>query len=102
MKCMETFLYKPDIKIEWRIHALQQISIRNIHRLDVLDVLKTGEVIESYPDDTPYPSFLLCGFNNGRPLHIVIAHAQRQNTLYVVTAYEPDCIKWKNNYRRKI
>lgn len=99
---MDTFLYNPSIQIEWRIHALQQMSIRNINRLDVLEVLETGEVIEAYPDDTPYPSFLLCGFKNGRPLHIVIAHAHRQNTLYVVTAYEPDCLKWKNNYRIRI
>lgn len=35
---------------------------------DVLLVVK-----EDYPDDTPYPSRLLLGWHNNRPLNIVVA-----------------------------
>ena len=89
------------ISIEWRVHTLQQITIRNIFRKYILEILHSGEVIESYPDDSPYSSFLLSGFVNFRPLHVVIAHAVKLNIVYIVTAYEPDSAKWEDNFRRR-
>lgn len=94
-------LFDGKITIEWRIHALQQISIRNISRKDILEKVFFGEVIESYPDDSPYPSFFLYGFVNSRPLHVVIAHAVKSNVVCIVTAYEPDSAKWEDNFRRR-
>lgn len=94
-------IFDEKITIEWRIHALQQISIRNISRKDILEILFSGEVIESYPDDSPYPSFLLSGFVNFHPLHVVIAYAVKLNVVYIVTAYEPDSAKWEDNFRRR-
>jgi hypothetical protein len=35
---------------------------RNITATDVREVLANGEVIETYPDDTPYPSQLVLGW----------------------------------------
>ena len=61
----------------------------------------TGEVIESYIEDSPYPSFLLYGSVNSRPLHVVIAHAEQLHVVYIVTAYEPDSAKWEDNFRRR-
>jgi hypothetical protein len=94
-------IFDGKISIEWRVHALQQISIRNISRRDILEILHSGEVIESYPDDSPYPSFLLSGFVNFRPLHIVIVQAVKLNMVYIVTAYESDNAKWEDNFRRR-
>ncbi len=99
---MSSNFLEEKINIEWRIHALQQIATRNISRNEVLEILFSGEIIESYPDDTPYPSFLLSGIVHSRPLHVVIAHAETLNRVYIVTAYEPDCTKWEDNFRRRI
>lgn len=55
-----------------------------------LIIVHSGEIIESYPHDLPYPSFLIMGSSQGRPLHIVVAHAEEINTVYGITAYEPD------------
>lgn len=89
------------ISVEWRIHALQQMSVRNISRAEVLEILFSGETIESYPEDIPYPSFLLKGFVKERPLHVVIAYADHLNVIFVVTAYEPDNQKWDSEFRRR-
>ena len=45
----------------FRIHAIQRMFERSVTRADVREVLATGEVIEQYPDDTPYPSRLILG-----------------------------------------
>jgi hypothetical protein len=90
-----------NFNVEWRIHALQQMITRNISRRDVLNIVHSGEIIESYPHDLPYPSFLIMGSSQGRALHIVVAYAAEINTVYVITAYEPDTLKWDEKFRRR-
>jgi len=60
-------------RIEWRKHALQRLAERGIPQKDVWEVLQSGERIEDYPDDTPYPSALFLGFVAYKPLHAVAA-----------------------------
>lgn len=37
-----------------------------------------GDVIEAYPGDAPYPSSLILGFAETRPVHAVVARDQRR------------------------
>ncbi len=46
----------------FRIHAIKRMFQRRISKEDVQEVLETGETIETYPDDEPYPSRLLLGW----------------------------------------
>ena len=57
-------------------------------------VLSIGEVIEDYPDDTPYPSNLILGWIKGRPIHVVAAHNSDEKEIVVITVYEPDPQQW--------
>jgi len=90
-----------NFNVEWRIHALQQMITRNISRRDVLNIIHSGEIIESYSHDLPYPSFLIMGSSQERPLHIVVAHAEEINTVYGITAYESDILKWDERFQRR-
>ena len=74
---------------------------RGISRQDVYHVLRTGEVIETYREDTPYPSMLLLGWSGTRPLHVVVANDVENDTLIVVTSYEPDDSRWEPAFRRR-
>lgn len=74
---------------------------RNISEADVYRVLETGEVIETYPDDAPYPSRLLLGWSGSRPLHVVIAEDSEEGITIVVTVYEPDLLRWEPGFRRR-
>lgn len=60
-----------------------------------------GEVIQSYPDDRPYPSRLVLGWRGARPIHVVVAEDCEAGILIVVTAYEPDPVQWDAGFRRK-
>lgn len=46
---------------------------RGINEHDVRAILTTGETIEEYPGDIPYPSRLIIGWIGKRPIHIVAA-----------------------------
>ena len=53
--------------------AINQMFKRDILVEDVKQVIETGEIITEYPNDNPYPSYLVLDYVNLRPLHIVMA-----------------------------
>lgn len=66
------------------------------------EAVQEGEVIESYPDDTPYPSALILGMTKAtRPLHAVFAYNGDEDQTIVVTAYQPDPDRWDDFRKRK-
>ncbi len=74
---------------------------RDLDEQAVVAVLKTGEMIADYPDDQPYPSQLLLGFVQHRPVHVVAAMDYASKTCFVVTAYRPDPAVWSTDYKTR-
>ena len=69
---------------------------------EVFEAIQEGEIIESYPDDEPYPSILIFGKSRqGRIIHIVSAYSKEDDLAIVITAYEPDPSRWINGRRRR-
>lgn len=82
-------------------HAIQQMFLRRISKIDVQAVVAYGEVIEENPDDTPFPSYLLLDFVEAKPIHVVFSYDESTDTGYVVTAYIPDPNLWTNNFKNR-
>ena len=82
-------------------HAVRRMFLRAIGRADVLEVLRSGEVIGDYPDDKPFPIRLLLGLVRGRALHVVVAVEADPRRCYIVTVYEPDADRWDAGFRRR-
>lgn len=82
-------------------HAVQRMFQRGISHGAVLAVLAEGEVIAEYADDTPYPSRLLLGFVEGKPIHVVAAVEGSTGACVVVTAYEPSDQQWGTDFRTR-
>lgn len=92
-------------KVRYTGHArkemINEVSGR-IYEHEVMESILTGEVIRAYPEDRPYPSFLIFGMTKmNRPLHSVCAHAPEDDMAIVITAYEPDPEKWVNYKERR-
>jgi len=69
---------------------------------EVYQAIQSGEVIESYEDDIPYPSVLILGRTNaGRPIHIVSAYSREDDLAIIITVYQPDPARWID-YRRRV
>jgi hypothetical protein len=75
---------------------------RRVDEKDVRFVLEKGEIIEVYQDDTPYPSRLILGWLESRPLHVVAADNIADNETIVITVYKPEQDKWSPNFKRRI
>jgi hypothetical protein len=76
--------------LDWNKHALERALERNISREEVKQVLLTGEIVESYENDRPLPSFLVLGWPHKRPCHVVAAYDRQLNHCYIITVYIPD------------
>jgi hypothetical protein len=85
----------------FRVHAIQRMFQRRLSVDDIHHVLASGEVIEDYPDDTPYPSRLVLGWRGARPIHVVVADNAETKETIVITAYEPDPAQWEPGFRRR-
>lgn len=86
-------------------HARNEMKIEELGRIkenEVFKAVQSGEIIQDYPDDKPYPSVLVLGFTRPKkPLHIVCAYDKKDDLVIIITAYRPDPKRWINSRRRK-
>ncbi len=85
----------------FRVHAIKRMFQRRISKDDVRHVVETGETIEAYPHDTPYPSRLVLGWRQACPLHVVAADNVDTGETIVITTYEPDPDEWERDWKRR-
>ena len=88
-------------RLVFRVHALRRMFQRKVSVDDVRRIIATGETIEAYPDDKPYPSRLVLGRIGQRALHTVVADNVEANEIIVITVYEPDPALWSEGFRRR-
>jgi len=73
-----------------------------IREREVSEAVESGKVIETYPEDEPYPSCLIYGRTlRNRPLHILCAYTKEEETAIIITVYQPDPDRWIDFERRK-
>jgi hypothetical protein len=89
------------MRLTFRIHAIQRMFEREINPEDVRSVVESGETIQEYPDDTPYPSRLVLGWKLQRPIHVVVADNEADNEKIIVTVYQPDPAQWTDDFKRR-
>ena len=87
--------------IRFTRHAFERLFARALTPDFVLRIIKEGEVIASYPDDMPFPSALVLGFEEQKPVHVVVAQDPRTNTCFVVTVYRPDPHVWSDDFKTR-
>ena len=94
---LERVLYTGHARREMREEQFGPVSDQ-----EVWEAICNGEVIEEYPDDTPYPSVLISGATSGgRPIHIVCSYSSGEDMAFIITVYQPDPAKWIDYRRRK-
>ena len=84
-------------------HALEKVLERSIAIQTIIDIIENGEIIKSYYQDKPLPSYLILGYTKlGEPIHIVLALDNNQGKVWIITVYRPDDDLWDSSYRRRI
>ena len=92
-------LVKNDL-IKWSGHVLKRMLQRQITTDDIINCILSGEIIENYPNDYPFPSCLIFGYTiNNKILHVVVGNNNK--VLYIITAYYPDNIKFYDDLKTR-
>jgi hypothetical protein len=91
----------PFDRLIFRQHAFDQMIARFITEVEVRQVLEVGTMVEEYPNDLPYPSYLILGYVDGRPLHIVASDNEFDKVTIVRTMYEPDAARWDSTFTKR-
>jgi hypothetical protein len=87
-------------KIKWSTHCLERMQERDICIADVESCILSGEIIEDYPEDFPYPSCLVFGYTiEKRVLHVVVG--TDNEFLYIITVYFPNTTKFMEDLKTR-
>lgn len=80
-------------------HAQEEMTEEDILLEDVLEAIRSGAILENYPEHRRGACCLVCGYTRQRrPLHVVCTTAQP--LLILITVYEPKPPKWVTPTRR--
>ena len=83
-------------------HADEEANNELISLKMARESVSTGEIIEQYPNDKPYPSCLIFSrLENGDPIHTIWAFNKEMNSSVLITMYRPDPQKWIDNKIRR-
>ena len=80
-------------------HAQEEMTEENILLEDALDAIRSGKIIENYPEHRRRPCCLVSGYTRQwQPLHIVCT--TDRPLLILITVYEPKPPKWMTPTQR--
>jgi len=80
-------------------HAQRRCDLKGISLGAIKHVVSTGEIIENYSDDKPYPSYLILGYvRKGEPLYVLCALGEQ---VHIITVHWLDPAKWLDPKTRR-
>lgn len=91
--------YKKD-RIMISAHALERCRQRGIRQKDIRNCISTGEIIEQYPEDFPFPSCLIFGYaTDNKVIHVVVSDEGTASR--IITAYIPNTEKFEADLKTR-
>ena len=88
-------------RIFWTYHVNMRLGQRLIARETIIHAADSYEIVEEYPEDKYFPSYLLLGRRGEEAFHVLFgADMEGQNTR-VVTAYYPSPEEWEADLKTR-
>ena len=88
-------------KYRLSLHSQKRMDKRRILFSEVEYVISTGKIIESYPDDKPFPSYLILGDTyQKKPLYVLCALGE--DMVHIITVHWMDPKKWLDPETRRL
>lgn len=88
-------------KMQWTYHINMRLQTRGISRQTIVESLDTYEIIEEYPEDKYFPSYLVYTQYQGQITHIVFAVDMEGDNVRIVTAYHPNPFEWAHDCKTR-
>jgi hypothetical protein len=72
-----------------------RLGQRFIDRQTIISATDSYEVVEAYPDDKYFPSYLLLGRHDEEAFHVLVGTDVAGQNVRIVTAYYPSPDEWE-------
>jgi len=87
--------------IFWTYHVNMRLQRRSIARQAMLDAVDSYEIIEAYPEDKYFPSYLVLAKHHEEVFHLLFATDVEGDNIRIVTAYRPSPDEWESDDRTR-
>jgi len=88
-------------KVWWTYHINMRLKQRCIARQEIISSTANYEIIDEYPDDKYFPSYLIYSRYKQSVFHILFAVDIEGDNVRVVTAYYPDPEEWESDLKTR-
>lgn len=88
-------------RILWTYHVNMRLGERPITRQMIVDATDSYAIVEEYPDDKYFPSYLLLGRTGDDAFHVLFGTDVSGRNVRVVTAYVPRAEEWEPNLKTR-
>lgn len=88
-------------KLKWTYHVNMRLKGRFINRRAILNSFEEYEIIEEYPKDKYFPSYLVYSCYHDNIFHVLFAVDIEEDNVRVVTAYYPNPEEWKEDFKTR-
>ena len=82
-------------------HAMERFKQRGILMRNVRSAVISGQIIEQYPDDFPFPSCLISGMTQDNRILPVVMSDEGESSR-IITAYYPDPAQWSSDFKTRL
>ncbi len=82
-------------RIFWTYHVNMRLGQRFIDRKTIISATESYEVVEAYPKDKYFPSYLLLGRHGGETFHVLFGMDVDGQNVRIITAYYPSPDEWE-------
>jgi len=88
-------------RILWTYHVNMRLGQRSITRETIIAAVESYEIVEAYPEDKYFPSYLLLGRQNEEVFHALFGTDVDGQNVRVITAYYPSPIEWEEDLKTR-
>jgi hypothetical protein len=88
-------------KIQWTYHINMRLKNRFISRHGILESISSYEIIEAYPEDKYFPSYLVYAKHKELAFHILVAADTKGDNVRIITAYHPNPEEWESDLKTR-
>lgn len=88
-------------KILWTYHVNMRVKDRFIPRQVILESVANYEIVEEYPRDKYFPSYLVYSHYRGDLFHVVFAVDVDGDNIRIITAYRSSPEEWEEDLKTR-
>lgn len=92
-------------RIVFKKHTALRIRQRGISSDEVKEALQNCKIIESYPNDYPFPSGLVVGYTRKKratnAVVVIDDENKEEGILWIITVYEPNILEWEKGFEKR-